>query len=466
MKNRKRIIPILLSTLFFAGCVSQQAHERAMEELEMASQNSAQEVERLQQVLETQQAQVVQLQEEKQDIDQIVEKQEKTLNQLQQETQDLKQALANQEEVTIQLQEEKENLKQALSVKDEVVIELEKEKQSLGTTMEASEKTIAQLEETKEALAQAVQTQEYEKEEQLRAVQTELEALYAKVAGLRDLTGMNYSEENGIKDTDWKDLKDVAQAFQHIRDTLEAQMNHFSELQQKNGELERNLLQLEARLQEVDRLRKELELVQRQRKEEEVRYAKVQEKLEQAQLARQEQEARLARVKSEVLTVGEEIDRITKALEEKFGHGLVVTQREDRLILTMLGQVLFDSGQADLTPLGLDIMEQVGKVLASLPNKNIQVEGHTDTNPIYGRLQQKFPTNWELSTARATTVLRFLIEQTGMSPKQFSATGYADTRPVAGNDTEEGRAQNRRVEIVLFPEGVVKQNQTVATLAP
>jgi chemotaxis protein MotB len=109
-------------------------------------------------------------------------------------------------------------------------------------------------------------------------------------------------------------------------------------------------------------------------------------------------------------------------------------------------------------------MKQVGEVLASLPNKNIQVEGHTDNNPIYGRLQRQYPTNWELSTARATTVLRFLIEQTGMNPKDFSATGYADTRPAVPNDTEEGQAQNRRVEIVLYPERVLQDNNTVATL--
>jgi chemotaxis protein MotB len=131
----------------------------------------------------------------------------------------------------------------------------------------------------------------------------------------------------------------------------------------------------------------------------------------------------------------------------------------------MLGQVLFESGEGQLTPLGLDIMKQVGEVLASLPNKNIQVEGHTDNNPIYGRLQQQYPTNWELSTARATTVLRFLIEQTGMNPTDFSATGYADTRPAVENDSEEGRAQNRRVELVLYPERVLQDNKTVATLA-
>ena len=109
-------------------------------------------------------------------------------------------------------------------------------------------------------------------------------------------------------------------------------------------------------------------------------------------------------------------------------------------------------------------MKQVGQVLASLPEKYIQVEGHTDNNPIYGQLQKRYPTNWELSTARATTVLRYLIEQSGMNREHFSATGYADTQPVKSNETEEGRAQNRRVEIVLYPEKIRLESEKVATL--
>ncbi|MEC4681999.1 MAG: flagellar motor protein MotB [Nitrospirota bacterium] len=208
------------------------------------------------------------------------------------------------------------------------------------------------------------------------------------------------------------------------------------------GQFEEEIGQLEVRLRHVARLKEELERVR---------------------AAREAQEAKLAKVKREVEAVGKAIDRITKALEEKFGKSLVVTQHQDRLVLTMLGQVLFESGEAQLTPLGLDIMKQVGEVLATLPNKNIQVEGHTDNNPIYGRLQQQYPTNWELSTARATTVLRYLIEQTGMNPKDFAATGYAEMRPAVPNDSDEGRAQNRRVEIVLYPEPV-QNNNVVATL--
>ena len=120
-------------------------------------------------------------------------------------------------------------------------------------------------------------------------------------------------------------------------------------------------------------------------------------------------------------------------------RGLVVTIVSDK--------VLFDPGQADLRPEGRDIVDKLAAAIGRLPNK-LSVEGHTDNTPISGR----YPSNWELSTARATTVLRELIEGHGISPARLQAAGYADERPVASNDTPEGRAANRRVELVVLAD--------------
>jgi len=302
---------------------------------------------------------------------------------------------------------------------------------------------VTQLQETKKELEQTVEVQDQIKEQQLTAVKQELEALYSQIQGLETTSG-GKPVPAPILGNEPVDFDDLTAALKKVRASLDDQVSDFSQLRKQNSQLEKELSALETRLKEVERLKKELE---------------------QVRLARETQEAQLAKVKHEVQTVGEEIDRITRALEDKFGQSLVVTQHQDRLVLTLLGQVLFESGEADLTPLGLKIMKQVGQVLATLPDKYIQVEGHTDNNPIYGRLQQQYPTNWELSTARATTVLRYLIEQTRMDPNDFGATGYADTRPVTTNETEEGRAQNRRVEIVLYPEPTIHERETVATLA-
>ena len=118
-------------------------------------------------------------------------------------------------------------------------------------------------------------------------------------------------------------------------------------------------------------------------------------------------------------------------------RGLVVTIITD--------QVLFDESSADLQPVGIEILELVAEVLRATPN-NISIEGHTDSRPISSG---RYPSNWELSTARATSVLRHLTENTGFDPTRLSAAGYADTRPLASNDTPEGAARNRRVEVVV-----------------
>jgi chemotaxis protein MotB len=120
-------------------------------------------------------------------------------------------------------------------------------------------------------------------------------------------------------------------------------------------------------------------------------------------------------------------------------RGLVVTIVSDK--------VLFNPGEADLRPEGREVVDKLAAAIGPLPNK-LSVEGHTDNTPISGR----YPSNWELSTARATTVLRELIERHGLSPARLQAAGYADERPVATNDTADGRAANRRVELVVLAD--------------
>ena len=340
MNTMKLMFAMLMCTLFI-GCVTQQAHERAIEELKMTSQNSEQEAERLQQLVEQEQAEVSQLQEANKDL-----------------------------EATIEVQEQI-------------------------------------------------------KERNLVALKKEVQALYSQVAGLGNLSGVNLANFSVGIDDDVVDFDDLAQAFRNVRSTLASQMSDFSQLRAQNGQLEEELQQLEARLRHVERLKKELE---------------------QVRAAREAQEEKLAKVRREGQTVGREIDRITKALEEKFGKSLVVTQHQDRLVLTMLGQVLFESGKAQLTPLGLDIMKQVGEVLATLPNKNIQVEGHTDNDPIS---KSKFATNRGLSLARAMAVLTYLVESGNLLDERCIVVGHGQYNPIAPNDGDGNKAKNRRVEIVV-----------------
>ncbi len=114
-----------------------------------------------------------------------------------------------------------------------------------------------------------------------------------------------------------------------------------------------------------------------------------------------------------------------------------------RLILK--DKVLFDSGSAEIKPEYKPILDKIAEILKEIDNP-VEVEGHTDSIPINTR---RFPSNWELSTARAGSVVRYFISK-GLDPSRFKAVGYADTRPIAPNTTPEGREKNRRIEIVIL----------------
>jgi chemotaxis protein MotB len=101
-------------------------------------------------------------------------------------------------------------------------------------------------------------------------------------------------------------------------------------------------------------------------------------------------------------------------------------------------------------------LKRVAARLREAPDYQIRIEGHTDSKPPKPALRSRYPTNWELSSARATNVLRCLIRDGGLPADRLLAVGYGATRPVAGNETEEGRRRNRRVEIVLYPPAVTE----------
>ena len=127
---------------------------------------------------------------------------------------------------------------------------------------------------------------------------------------------------------------------------------------------------------------------------------------------------------------------------------LGVTRVKDRLVLELSDKVLFDSGSDDLKPAGRDVLTSVAGVLADrVRTLQIQVAGHTDNQPV-GRTR-RFDSNWALSAARAVAVVRFL-EQRGIEPDRMSALGFGEFQPIAPNTTPEGRARNRRIEIVLL----------------
>jgi chemotaxis protein MotB len=144
-------------------------------------------------------------------------------------------------------------------------------------------------------------------------------------------------------------------------------------------------------------------------------------------------------------------DEIVAKLQEEIANGQIQVDRlRGQLRVDMVDEILFDSGEAELKPAGKEVLHKLASVLAGA-DRQIRVQGHTDDVPITGRLAQTFPTNWELSAARAVNVVRFLQEGAGLDPVQLSASALSQYRPRVPNDGPEGRQKNRRIEILLEP---------------
>ncbi|MDD3345442.1 MAG: OmpA family protein [Candidatus Omnitrophica bacterium] len=150
----------------------------------------------------------------------------------------------------------------------------------------------------------------------------------------------------------------------------------------------------------------------------------------------------------------DELMRSKNMLEDKLGKEISDKQiklqmMEKGLVITVVGDLLFDSGKSKIRPEAYPLLDKVSEVLKdNMAQFDVGIEGHTDNVPIK---LSGWKSNWELSTARALSVLHYLVKDQGISPERLSAIGYGEYRPVASNDTAEGRKQNRRVEIVILP---------------
>ncbi len=127
-------------------------------------------------------------------------------------------------------------------------------------------------------------------------------------------------------------------------------------------------------------------------------------------------------------------------------HEVVLKPTREGLVISLREIGFFDSGSAEVRPTSEEAVRRIAEVLKAQPN-NVRIEGHTDNVPIHN---SQYASNWELSTARATEMIRLFITVYDLPPTRLSAAGYAEFHPVADNDTTEGRAQNRRVDIVIL----------------
>jgi len=201
-----------------------------------------------------------------------------------------------------------------------------------------------------------------------------------------------------------------------------------------------------------DGLDKDLAALRLDKQNAETQIASLNDKLAQSQ---KESAEMAAQKDAEIQHLKGTYESLVKDLKGEIEKGEIkVTQVRDKLTVNLVEKILFDSGRAEVKPQGKEVLKKVGNILKDVKDKDIRIEGFTDNVPIGGTLVQKFPTNWELSTQRATTVLRSLQDEGGVDGSRLAAVGFGEYRPIAGNDTPEGRAQNRRIEIVLVPSDI------------
>ncbi len=226
------------------------------------------------------------------------------------------------------------------------------------------------------------------------ALKAQYEKLKAEAAGL--------DKDKKVLSTDKKQLEDLLKAKS---DTLS---QNISELRQKISDLEK----------ENGRLKEDIVVLQKVKEE-------------------------------KVKEVSSTYEQLLSNMKNEIAQGQVtISELKGKLTVNMEAAILFDSGKADVKPEGLAILGKMIGTLKGVTDKAIRIEGHTDNVQISGGLTRIFPTNWELSAARAINVTKFLQQQ-GLDPAFLSAAAFAENRPVADNGTREGKAKNRRIEITL-----------------
>jgi chemotaxis protein MotB len=252
----------------------------------------------------------------------------------------------------------------------------------------------------------------------LAALQKKNDDLNAENAVLKaDLAGMTLQNEKLTTDLSYvTDQRDKAVADKEELDRI---------LKSKSDSLSQSIFELRRKVADLDAENTKL-------------------KAENASLVKAREE--------QVRKVSSTYESLLEKMKSEISQGQVtISELKGRLTVNMVDSILFDPGKAEVKKGGREILGKVISILKDVSDQSIRIEGHTDDVPISRALAQRYPTNWELSAARAINVARFLQDQ-GIDPGNLSAVAYGEWKPVATNDTAEGKAKNRRIEINLVPK--------------
>ena len=269
-------------------------------------------------------------------------------------------------------------------------------------------------------------------EDAMEAKEEAISGLDETVAQLRE-ENARLSEQIGESAERLKELEGAKLRVSQLEDEIKVKDQAFSRLDEKVRKLEQGSKE-EKKIGES--LRRELS-------SKDSMVAALREKLRGAESVAK---ARIEELKSAYESL---ISQLKKQLKDK---EMTIGKFEEKLSITFVDKILFDFGSAKIRSEGRGVLTRVGNSLKNVHGMKIRVVGHTDDRSIKEEYLWKFPSNWELSSARASAVARFLQGESGLDPESFEVVGRSFYEPVASNETKEGRAQNRRVEVIIAPK--------------
>ena len=370
-----------------------------------------------------------------------------------------------------------EELENMISVKDQGLSEFEEKIHDLGKQFEEEKKTKAALE-TELSYRDATTTELQEKledsqsrivliEDIINKSKSEIEGLQGQLSDLegeKAIAETKMDQLKGLYDTNLTELASARERVSELENTISVKNQGISSFETRLHDLEEqfeeeknNKAALENELSYRDAVTAELQekLKSSQSRilslEDEIAKDKSEIKGLQLQLSNIKGEKVIAEVKiSQLETTYENlVSDLKKQIENQ---EVTIKTFEEKISVTFADRILFEFGKAKISPKGRKILGKIGNTLKNVQGKQIRVVGHTDNVPISPGYHYKFPSNWELSAARAASVVNYLQNEQGLDPVNLVAVGCSFYEPIASNETSKGRAQNRRVNIIIVPK--------------
>jgi chemotaxis protein MotB len=376
--------------------------------------------------------------------------------QLKEENSAIEKKLSSSQQENIQLKEENSTMKDRLQQFADSHEELTKAKNhiaELSNTVRIKDQALAEFEVKLDTLENAFE----EKKKAEETLKGELSAKNAMVAGLQE--ELKTSQSNLLQTKD--EVARCKSAFDNERKLKELALartekklgNLENEVEEKKKTEETLKTELSSKEQKVTKLQEELETSQSTLVQIEDEIERRQDEIEKLRhkLLDLKGEKTLAVTKLGTLKSTYEalISDLKKQIEK---HEVTIKAYQEKISVSFVDRILFEFGKASISYEGEDILRKVGGILKNVDDKQIRIIGHTDNIPILPRFRHRFPSNWELSAARAAAVVRYFQHTMELDPRSLEAVGRSYYEPVASNQTEEGRAQNRRVNIIIAPK--------------